>query len=166
MSIEYKHAAIIEYLIKEYLESTIFTSIRGNRTHFHYLIIWIDFFADSDKSSSFSQFMYLVYWFSVLWKYMYHFLFYKQGSTKPARSPSISSSSSSQAPTSHPPTPPMNRAGGTMGRNAGSHYRTPAPPVAPPSVPSVPSQYGPGPNSYTVQTTGLPGTCNGKFKYV
>lgn len=60
----------------------------------------------------------------------------------------------------------MNRAGGTMGRNAGSHYRTPAPPVAPPSVPSVPSQYGPGPNSYTVQTTGLPGTCNGKFEYV
>lgn len=59
MSIEYKHAAIIEYLIKEYLESTIFTSIRGNRTHFHYLIIWIDIFADSDKSSSFSQFMYI-----------------------------------------------------------------------------------------------------------
>lgn len=48
----------------------------------------------------------------------------------------------------------MNRAGGTMGRSAGSHYRTPAPPVAPPSVPS---QYGPGPNNYTVQTTGLPG---------
>lgn len=44
MSIEYEHAAIIEYLIKEY--KSLFTSIRGNRTHFHYLII----FADGDKS--------------------------------------------------------------------------------------------------------------------
>lgn len=34
---------------------SLFTSIRGNRTHFHYLIIWIDIFADSDKSSSLSQ---------------------------------------------------------------------------------------------------------------
>lgn len=55
MSIEYEHAVIIENLIKEY--KSLFTSIRGNRTHFHYLIIWIDFFADGDKSSSFSQFL-------------------------------------------------------------------------------------------------------------
>ncbi|XP_048726856.1 abl interactor 1-like isoform X2 [Ostrea edulis] len=75
-----------------------------------------------------------------------------KGSSKPARSPSVSSGSSGQAPTSHPPTPPMNRGGGTLGRSAGSHYRTPAPPVAPPSVPS---QYAS--SNYTVQTTGLPG---------
>ncbi|XP_062615405.1 abl interactor 1-like isoform X2 [Saccostrea cucullata] len=76
-----------------------------------------------------------------------------RGSSKPARSPSVSSSSSGQAPTSHPPTPPMNRSGGTPGRSSGSsHYRTPAPPVAPPSVPS---QYAS--SNYTVQTTGLPG---------
>ncbi|XP_078330959.1 abl interactor 1-like isoform X2 [Crassostrea virginica] len=74
-----------------------------------------------------------------------------RGSSRPARSPSVSSgSSSTTAPTSHPPTPPMNRGGGTLGKSAGSHYRTPAPPVAPPSVPS---QYA----AYTVQTTGLPG---------
>lgn len=54
-----------------------------------------------------------------------------------ARSASMSSGSSTQAPTSKPPTPPTVRACGTLGRSQGSsHYRTPAPPVAPPSVPS------------------------------
>lgn len=49
----------------------------------------------------------------------------------------MSSGSSTQAPTSKPPTPPTVRACGTLGRSQGSsHYRTPAPPVAPPSVPS------------------------------
>ncbi|CAI9728213.1 abl interactor 2 isoform X1 [Octopus vulgaris] len=53
------------------------------------------------------------------------------------RSASMSSGTSTQAPTSKPPTPPTVRACGTLGRSQGaSHYRTPAPPVAPPSVPS------------------------------
>ncbi|GAB1601081.1 abl interactor 1-like isoform X2 [Argonauta hians] len=56
---------------------------------------------------------------------------------RPGRSASMSSGTSTQAPTSKPPTPPTVRACGTLGRSQGaSHYRTPAPPVAPPSVPS------------------------------
>jgi hypothetical protein len=49
------------------------------------------------------------------------------------------SSSTGQAPTSHPPTPPasMYAAGTGTLRSSSSPYRTPAPPVNPPSVPSL-----------------------------
>ncbi|KAK6182422.1 hypothetical protein SNE40_010120 [Patella caerulea] len=61
-----------------------------------------------------------------------------------ARSPSVTSTSSSNAPTTKPPTPPVNRTGSdTLGRVRGNHYRSVAPPVAPPSIPA--SHYGSNP---------------------
>ncbi|KAK3106444.1 hypothetical protein FSP39_020212 [Pinctada imbricata] len=77
--------------------------------------------------------------------------------SKQSRSSSISSTTSSQAPGTKPPTPPVGRSGsmggGSLSKATGSHYRTPAPPVAPPSVPShyAPSNYSMG------QITALPG---------
>lgn len=75
-----------------------------------------------------------------LCSFLYFSLFLLQVQTlnpRSGRSASMSSGTSTQAPTSKPPTPPTVRACGTLGRSQGaSHYRTPAPPVAPPSVPS------------------------------
>ncbi|ESO85410.1 hypothetical protein LOTGIDRAFT_107808 [Lottia gigantea] len=64
------------------------------------------------------------------------------GNPRAVRSPSVTSTSSSNAPTTKPPTPPVNR-NDTLGRARGNHYRSVAPPVAPPSVPGhYGSQYG------------------------
>lgn len=85
-------------------------------------------------------------------------LFQSASTPRPGRSPSISSTQSNnsnvmnfhQAPTTKPPTPPVNHqmgpGSGTIGRAAGGHYRTPVPAVAPPMAPAtMPASHPPPP---------------------